>query len=99
MKHWKRILMVMTCSTVLWMAPDSALVADDPQPEPGTQQPQKLERTIKLNLSQDSTIISGILLRFGSLTLNGSLRHMLQEKGNNLKEQLDKGLLKRTPKA
>lgn len=56
---------------------------------------KKLERNVKFNFSQDPAIISGIVLRFGSLTLNGSLRYMLQEKGVVIKDQLEKGLLKK----
>ena len=59
---------------------------------------QKLDRDMKFNITQDPTIISGIVLRFGSLTLNGSLRYLLQEKGMSVKEKLEKGLLKRGSK-
>jgi len=50
MKHGKSVLIAVACSAVLMIAPGRALIADDPQPEPGTQQPQKLERTIKVTM-------------------------------------------------
>jgi F0F1-type ATP synthase delta subunit len=53
----------------------------------------KLNRTIKINTEVDNKIIGGIILRFGSLALNGSLQYLLKEKGMEAKERLEKGLL------
>ena len=55
---------------------------------------KKLNRTIKLNITSDPKIISGIVLRFGSLSLNGSFQSLVKKKGEELKELIDKGLLK-----
>lgn len=55
---------------------------------------KKLGRTIKLNLSEDKKIISGIVLRFESLALDGSLRNMLNDKNTEVKDKIEKGLLK-----
>jgi F0F1-type ATP synthase membrane subunit b/b' len=55
---------------------------------------QKLNRPIKLNFSQDNKIISGMIVRFGSLTLNGSFVHILREKGAEIKQKVERGLLK-----
>jgi F0F1-type ATP synthase membrane subunit b/b' len=57
---------------------------------------KKLDRELKYNMTQDTKINSGIILRFGSLTLNGSLAYALQEKGMQVKELLEKGLLGKT---
>jgi len=53
----------------------------------------KLGRDVQLNISEDKSIISGIVLRFGSLSLDGSLRNMMAEKGVEIKERLEKGLM------
>jgi len=58
---------------------------------------KKLDREFKYNMTQDTKINSGIVVRFGSLTLNGSLAYALQEKGMMVKELLEKGLLGKTP--
>lgn len=60
---------------------------------------KKLERSLKINSTQDQTIISGIMIQFGSLTLNGTLKYLLQEQGMSMKDRMEKGLLKREPKA
>ncbi len=54
---------------------------------------KKLNREINLNASVDKKIISGIILRFGTLSLNGSLQNMIKETGLGIKEKLEKGLL------
>ena len=51
MKHWKHVLIAVACSTVLLISPGRVQAADDPQPEPGKQQPQTLERTVKITMS------------------------------------------------
>lgn len=60
---------------------------------------KKMQRELKINLTEDASNISGIVIMFGSLTLNGSLRYMLQEKGMVLKDLLERGLLKKGTKA
>jgi len=54
---------------------------------------KKLNRAVKINASKDEKIIGGIVLRFGSLCLDGSLRHILEDTGVDVKEKLEKGLL------
>ena len=51
---------------------------------------EKLGRDIRLNIHVDKTIISGMLLKFGSLALNGSLKYLLDEKGVEIKDKLEK---------
>jgi len=55
----------------------------------------KLKREIQLKIDEDKEIIFGIVLKFGSLSLNGGFRHMIIEKGNEIKEKLEKGILER----
>lgn len=55
---------------------------------------KKLNRSLDLNYIQDKKIISGTILRFGSLSLDGSLVHLLQEKGVEVKDRVEKGMLK-----
>lgn len=54
---------------------------------------KKLEREVGINATEDEKIISGIILRFGTLSLNGSLEDMIKEAGLVIKENLEKGLL------
>jgi len=55
---------------------------------------QKLDREITIKAETDKTIMSGIVLEFGSLKLDGSLSNMVFKKGTELKEKIEKGLLK-----
>jgi len=59
---------------------------------------QKLGRVIQFNVTVDESIISGIVLKFGSLSLNGSLQYLLDDKGTEIKEKLEKGLLEKVEK-
>jgi len=54
---------------------------------------EKLNRTIDLDIKIDDSIISGMILKFGSLSLNGTLKYMLDEKGVEIKDKLEKGLM------
>ena len=54
---------------------------------------KKLNREILLNIEEDKKIISGMVLKFGSLSLNGSLKYLLEDKGTEVKEKLERGLL------
>jgi len=54
---------------------------------------ERLNRSVELDIKIDPSIISGMILKFGSLTLNGSLKYMLDEKGVEVKDKLDKGLM------
>lgn len=54
---------------------------------------EKLGREIALNESVDEKIIGGMVLRFGSLSLDGSMRNMVSEKGVQIKEKLERGLI------
>jgi len=53
----------------------------------------KLGREIKVSLSEDTKMIGGVILKFGSLALDGSLAHMILEKGTEIKELKEKGLI------
>lgn len=55
---------------------------------------KKLGRVVQINTQINEKILAGIILTFGSLSLNGSLQHMLKEKGVEIKEKVEKGLLK-----
>ena len=54
---------------------------------------KKLNRAITVNATADPKILSGMILRFGSLALDGSLKNMVRESATGLKEKLEKGLL------
>lgn len=54
---------------------------------------KKLNRDIKINSAIDPKCIGGIILKFGSLSLDASLHHLLEEHSINLKERIEKGLL------
>ena len=54
---------------------------------------KKLNRPIKINASCDPQIISGAILQFGSLKLDGSLQNAVRETGVALKEKMEKGLM------
>ncbi len=55
---------------------------------------KKLNRTITINSTVDNKIIAGTLLKFGGLSLDGSLHAMIKEKTNEVKEKIERGLLK-----
>ncbi len=50
---------------------------------------EKLKREIKINNLTDSSILGGVLLRFGSLALDGSLLSMIQEAEIALKQKAE----------
>jgi F0F1-type ATP synthase delta subunit len=52
----------------------------------------KLKRNIGVDAKVDEKMVGGILLRFGNLSLDSSLRTILQNNSENLKERLEKGL-------
>ncbi len=54
---------------------------------------KKLGRTIEVEATNDPKILSGMILRFGSLALDGSLKNMVRETATGLKEKIEKGLL------
>ena len=51
----------------------------------------KLTREIKIEEKIDSKIVSGAILRFGSLVLDGGLHNAMKEKGIGMKENIEKG--------
>ncbi len=53
----------------------------------------KLHRTIDVTVTVDPKVLSGMVLRFGSLALDGSLKNMVRESAVTLKEKIEKGLL------
>lgn len=54
---------------------------------------KKLNRTIQVSVKSDPAVLSGLILKFGSLSLDGSLKNMIDENSIDIKEKLDKGLL------
>jgi len=54
---------------------------------------KKLGRKIGLVLSDDSKLLAGMIIRFDSLVLDGSLANIMKEKGVEMKERLERGLL------
>jgi F0F1-type ATP synthase membrane subunit b/b' len=54
---------------------------------------KKLNREITIEVKEDKKIIGGIILKFATLALNGSLAHMIKESGLVIKEKVEKGLL------
>ncbi len=55
---------------------------------------KKLNRTVTISTATDTKIIAGALLKFGGLALDGSLSAMVKEKGNEVKEKIERGLIK-----
>ena len=51
---------------------------------------EKLNRDIKIEAKVDPKVISGAVLRFGSLVLDGSLNNAMKEVGMTLKEKIEK---------
>lgn len=54
---------------------------------------KKLNRTISVSVSLDPNVLSGMIIKFGSLTLDGSLATMIRESSEDIKTKLDKGLI------
>lgn len=54
----------------------------------------KLGRSVAINQTTDPKILSGIILKFGSLNIDGSLATMVRENAISMKEKIEKGLLK-----
>jgi len=55
---------------------------------------KKLGRVIQVEIREDKKIINGMILKFGSLSLDGSLANVLKGKAEELKEKIDKGMIK-----
>ena len=55
---------------------------------------KKLERDIEINVSVDKTIVSGVILSFGSLKLDGSLATRIKQTALDLKERIERGMIK-----
>ncbi|HSA31959.1 MAG TPA: F0F1 ATP synthase subunit delta [Candidatus Omnitrophota bacterium] len=53
----------------------------------------RLGRPLQLKLNADRSVLAGIVIRFGNLRLDGSLYNLLKEKGIEMKERLERGLL------
>lgn len=49
----------------------------------------KLKREIALNCSTDANIGGGVVLKFGSIALDGSIKSLISEKGTELFEKLE----------
>lgn len=55
---------------------------------------KKLEREISVNGAVEPKLIAGIVLKFATLSLDGSLKSMLIKTSDFVKDKIDKGLLK-----
>ncbi len=53
----------------------------------------KLNREIKINTTVDTKIVGGVMLQFGSLALDGSLKELVYETSVELKKKVEDGLL------
>ena len=53
----------------------------------------KLERKFQVNKEVQLELIGGILLKFGTLSLDGTLKSLLRNTAEEVKEKLEKGLL------
>lgn len=51
---------------------------------------EKLKRDINIKTTEDSKIVSGAILRFGSLVLDGSLHSFFKEAGVLIREKIEK---------
>ncbi len=54
----------------------------------------KLGRSVAINQTTDPKVLSGSILKFGSLNIDGSLATMVRENAISMKERIEKGLLK-----
>ncbi|MDP2654609.1 MAG: F0F1 ATP synthase subunit delta [Candidatus Omnitrophota bacterium] len=54
---------------------------------------KKLGRTVKITVSVNAKVLSGAILSFGSLKLDGSLQSTVKEAGTSVKDRIEKGLL------
>lgn len=54
---------------------------------------KKLDRIVGISATTDPKILSGIILKFGSLTIDGSLKNVIREASTGLKEKIEKGLI------
>ena len=54
---------------------------------------KKLKRPIKVNALLDPKVVSGVILQFGGLKLDGSLQSAIRDMGIVLKEKIEKGLM------
>lgn len=52
---------------------------------------EKLNREVAIDAKVDPKVVSGAVIRFGSLVLDGSLSNLMMEKGIALKEKVEKG--------
>lgn len=52
----------------------------------------KLNRAVKVQLTVDSKIIGGIVLKFGSLALDGSLEGLIKETSDDIKKKKEDGI-------
>lgn len=51
----------------------------------------KLERDIKIQATTDPKVVGGVILKFGSLALDGSLQNFIKEKSIALKQKAEEG--------
>jgi F0F1-type ATP synthase membrane subunit b/b' len=51
----------------------------------------RLNRSIKIDIIEDKSILAGIIFQFGTLLIDGSLSNMIKETANKAKEELRSG--------
>lgn len=52
---------------------------------------EKLKRKVSMNTKTDSSIIGGVMIQFGSLLLDGSLKNAVRSSAIALKQEVEKG--------
>ncbi len=52
---------------------------------------EKLKRKVSMNVKTDSSIIGGVMIQFGSLLLDGSLKNAVRSSAIALKQEVEKG--------
>lgn len=52
----------------------------------------KIGRELPINASVDENIGGGLILKFGSMSLDGSIKNLIRERGTELKEKVESGI-------
>ncbi len=55
---------------------------------------KKFGRKIEVKKQEDKALVAGIILKFGSLSLDGTFITMLKEKAEDVKDRIERGLIK-----
>ena len=55
---------------------------------------KKLGRKVEIKTQEDKVLVAGVILKFGGLSLDGSFIAMLKEKAEDVKDRIERGLIK-----